>query len=68
MKNFLNQEEFTMKQINSKLFQTTGKIASTSVADELINKGYLKAIDELDSKKYCITSNGENYFALTYQG
>ena len=68
IKNILKQNNFTMKFINAKLFQATGKIADMSIVDELIQKEYIKTIDIEDSKKYCITSNGENYFASTFQG
>ena len=68
IKNMLGEESFTMKYINSKLFQTTGKIASTSSADELIANGYLNVINDNESKKYFITQIGEQYFFATYQG
>ncbi|MBQ7286241.1 MAG: hypothetical protein IJW73_00600, partial [Candidatus Gastranaerophilales bacterium] len=64
----LNQEDFTMKYINSKLFQASGKIANLSIVDELIAREYIKVIETEDSKKYTITPSGENYFLSRFQG
>lgn len=62
IKNFLNQKIFTMKVINSKLFQTTKNIADMSVVEELLSKGYIKAIIIDGFKNYSITETGEAYF------
>lgn len=63
IKNVLRQPNFTMKFINSKLFQATGKIANMSVVDELIVKEYIRVIETEVSKTYTITQDGELYFA-----
>lgn len=68
IKNVLKQSDFTMKFINSKLFQATGKIADMSIIDELITKEYIRIIDTDEGKKYCITMDGEGYFAEKFQG
>ena len=68
IKKALNQEDFTMKYINSKLFQASGKIANLSIVDELIAREYIKVIETEDSKKYTITPSGENYFLSRFQG
>ena len=57
-----------MKFINSKLFQATGNIASLSVVDELIEKKHIKTYLVDESNKYCITQDGEEYFAQKFQG
>ena len=67
-KNILQQETFTMKFINSKLFQATGNIADLAVLDDLIAKEYIRVIESIDSKKYSITPDGEGYFARRFQG
>ena len=55
-----------MKSINSKLFQTVGKIADMSILNNLLNANFIQAI-ELDSGKcYFITEDGENYFAKKF--
>ena len=56
-----------MKYINSKLFQATGEIADLSIIDELITKEYIRIIDSEEGKKYCITMDGESYFAEKFQ-
>ncbi|MBR2069644.1 MAG: hypothetical protein IJ877_07795, partial [Candidatus Gastranaerophilales bacterium] len=61
IKNILRQHDFTMKYINSKLFQATGKIADTSIVDELIEKEYIKIIMTDDFTKYSIAPKGEEY-------
>ena len=68
IKKALNQEDFTMKFINSKLFQASGKIANLSIVDELIPREYIKVIETEDSKKYTITQSGEDYFWSRFQG
>ncbi|MBQ4645744.1 MAG: hypothetical protein IJB79_00185 [Candidatus Gastranaerophilales bacterium] len=68
IKNVLKQNDFTMKYINSKLFQATGKIADMSVIDELISKEYIRVIDTEEGKKYSITMDGEGHFAEKFQG
>ena len=68
IKNVLKQSDFTMKFINSKLFQATGKIADLSIIDELTTKEYIRTIDTEDGKKYSITMDGEGYFAAKFQG
>lgn len=68
IKNVLKQSDFTMKFINSKLFQATGKIADMSIIDELTTKEYIRIIDTEDGKKYSITMDGEAYFASKFQG
>lgn len=67
IKNVLRQPDFTMKYINSKLFQATGEIADLSIIDELITKEYIRIIDSEEGKKYCITMDGESYFAEKFQ-
>ena len=67
IKNVLRQSDFTIKYINSKLFQATGKIADLSVIDELVSKEYIRIIDTEEGKKYCITMDGESYFAEKFQ-
>ena len=67
IKNVLKQSDFTIKYINSKLFQATGKIADLSVIDELVSKEYIRIIDTEEGKKYCITMDGESYFAEKFQ-
>ncbi len=61
IKNVLKQSDFTMKYINSKLFQATGKIADTSVVDELIKKEYINNVASDDFAKYTITEKGDQY-------
>ena len=68
IKNVLRKSEFTIKFINSKLFQATGKIANLSIIDELISREYIKTIDTDEGKKYSITMDGEGYFAEKFQG
>ena len=68
IKNVINQQNFTIKFINSKLFQATGKIADMSIVDELISKEYIKVIETEEGKKYCISANGESYFVEKFQG
>lgn len=68
IKNILKQENFTMKFINSKLFQATGRIADMRVLDDLITKEYIRVIDSFEFKKYSITQDGEGYFTRRFQG
>ena len=68
IKNILKQENFTMKFINSKLFQATGTIADMTIVDELTSKEYIRVINSPDFKKYCITKDGEGYFINRLQG
>ena len=68
IKNILKQENFTMKSINSKLFQATGMIADLAVVDDLVSKAYIRVIESEDSKKYCITPDGEGFFVQRFQG
>jgi len=63
IKTVLNESTFTMKYINSKLFQATGKIADTSIVDDLIKKEYIKTVEADDSIKYAIAAKGEEYLA-----
>ena len=67
IKNLLNYNDFSMKFINSKLFQTTGKIADMSIIDELTTKEYIRNIETEDGKKYSITLDGEEYFITKFQ-
>ncbi len=62
IKNILHKEDFTMKFLNSKLFPATGKIADMTITAALIEKGYIKSIDNGDSVTYSITPEGENYY------
>ena len=68
IKHFAKLDGFSMKLINSKLFQAVGKIADLSILDDLIEKNYVKMIETQDGKKYSITQDGEEYFARTFQG
>ena len=68
IKKALNQEYFTIKFINSKLFQTTGNIADMSIIDEFIKKEYISSKDIDGSRQYTLTIAGEEYFACTFQG
>jgi len=68
IKNILKEENFTMKFINSKLFQATGRIADLGVLDDLISKEYIRVIESFDAKKYSITPDGEGYFLRRFQG
>ena len=68
IKNILKQESFTMKSINSKLFQATGAIADLGILDDLVSKAYIRVINTPDSTKYCITPDGEGYFVSRFQG
>ena len=63
----LNQSEFTIKSVNSKLFQTTGTIADMIVVDELLAKEYISIIPCEDHKKYCITSTGEEFLSSRFE-
>lgn len=67
IKNILKQDGFTMKMINSKLFQATGKIADMSVVQELSNKEYISFVQDEISNKYFITPDGENYFQANFE-
>ena len=67
IKNNLKQQEFTIKFLNSKLFQATGKIADLSIVDQLIANELLMTFETEDSRKYCITSSGEEYFIKKFQ-
>jgi len=62
IKHALKQPSFTIKFINSKLFQATSKIADMSIIDEMVMKEYIKVIDYETPKTYCITAQGEIYF------
>ena len=68
IKNILKQENFTMKSINSKLFQATGAIADLGILDDLVSKAYIRVISTPEAKKYCITPDGEGYFISRFQG
>ncbi len=61
LKNILKQSDFAIKTANANLFQATGKIADTTIVDELIQKEYIKTIIVNDFTKYAITPNGEAY-------
>ncbi len=67
IKNILKQDGFTMKMINSKLFQATGKIADMSVVQELSNKEYISFVQDEISNRYFITPDGENYFQANFE-
>ena len=62
IKNIADIESFTMKSINAKLFRATGRIAGMSILNELLQKEFLKVVNDSDIKQYCITEKGEQYF------
>lgn len=62
IKHALKQPNFTIKFINSKLFQATGKIVDMSIIDEMVMKEYIKIMDYETPKTYCITAQGEIHF------
>ena len=55
IKNIADIESFTMKSINAKLFRATGRIAGMSILNELLQKEFLKVVNDSDIKQYCIT-------------
>ncbi|MBQ8476756.1 hypothetical protein IJ531_06825, partial [bacterium] len=67
IKNILRQNNFTMKFINSKLFQATGKIADMSIVDELVEKEYIKTMQSDDHTRYAIAAKGEEYLISKLQ-
>lgn len=67
VKNISQNESFTMKGINAKIFRATGKIAGMSILNELIEKKLIALVEDLDIKKYSITDLGEEYFMNNFQ-
>lgn len=67
IKHISGQHSFTMKYINSKIFQATGNIADSSVINGLITGNFIKVIEVDGVKKYTISSTGEEYFVTHYQ-
>jgi len=67
IKNILNKPSFTMKFINSNLFQATGKIADMSIVDELIKSSYIVSIEVDETKQYSISDVGEEYLINKFQ-
>lgn len=63
IKHILKESDFTIKYINSKLFQATGSIAGMSVIDDLVTKDYIRVININTPKTYSITTQGDIYFA-----
>ncbi|MBR1616786.1 hypothetical protein IJ670_01400 [bacterium] len=61
IKNVLAQNSFTMKSINSKLFHAAGRIADTSILDELIKRNFIKPVFSDTFKQYTITELGEKH-------
>lgn len=61
IKNILKQSSFSLKFLNSTLFQATGKIADLSVVEELIQIGYINSVDLIEILEYTITPLGEDY-------
>ena len=68
IKNVLNQDTFTIKYINSKLFQTTGKIADTTILDDLVKKEYIRVVSANECTLYSIAPKGEEYLANKLPG
>lgn len=62
IKHVLKQPNFTIKFINSKLFQATGKLADMAVIDEMVLREYIRIVDVETPKTYCITAEGEIQF------
>jgi len=62
IKHTLKQQSFTIKFINSKLFQATSRIANMSIVDEMVMKEYIGVVDYETPKTYSITAQGEIYF------
>lgn len=62
IKHVLKQQSFTIKFINSKLFQATGKLADMAVIDEMVLREYIRIVDVETPKTYCITAEGEIQF------
>ncbi len=67
IKNILKEESFSMKTINSYLFQAVGKIADMSTVTDLVDKDFISFVDFDSTHKYSITTNGEEYFKNKYQ-
>lgn len=67
IKNVLRLDNFTMKFINSRLFQATGRIADMTTVQQLVSRGFLKLYVLNDLKSYSITSDGEKYFATQFK-
>lgn len=63
IKHILKEPDFTIKYINSKLYQATGSFVGMSVIDELVTKDYIRVINIETPKTYSITTQGEICFA-----
>jgi len=63
---FESLDRFSLKQINSKVFNITKKPVDHSVIQKAVSKGYLKILPDYtgmaDVTEYAITSKGEKYY------
>lgn len=65
IKNVLNQENFSIKFLNSKLYDAVEKLVDYKVVDDTLNCGYIKIYENADPNAptaYTITSRGEYYY------
>ncbi len=67
IKNILKQDGFSMKTINSYLFQAARKIADMSTVSDLVERGFILHDESQEINKYAITASGEEYFKNKYQ-
>lgn len=67
LKNIANEQNFTMKSINAKLFKALGKIAGISVIEDLIELGLIEKLQDTETNSYVISPDGEKYFEDKFQ-
>lgn len=67
LKNIANEQNFTMKSINAKLFKALGKIAGISVIEDLIELGLIEKLQDIETNSYVISPDGEKYFEDKFQ-
>lgn len=67
LKNIANEQSFTMKSLNAKLFKALGKIAGISVLEDLIELGLIEKLQYDEMNSYVISPDGEKYFEDKFQ-
>lgn len=64
IKNDLKLESFSIKFLNSKLYEASGKLIDHTIIGEGLNKGFLNIVEEPNGPiQYTINSLGEDYFS-----
>jgi len=67
LKKIAGQNSFTLKFLNSKFYPATNKLIDFAVIEEGKNRGFIDAIDDNGTTKYCLNAMGEEFFKSQLQ-